>query len=110
MTTSNSHLENPEDLKLATLASNTLKRTGALESAALRDSTGRTYVAINIKTNSLTLNALDAVFTVAMASGISGIESVVVVGQSPETIGAIRDFAPDATVFFIDDSGEVATL
>ena len=33
---------NPEDQKLLTLASATLKRTGAAQAAALRDNTGRT--------------------------------------------------------------------
>ena len=62
------NFENPEDTKLATLASATLKRSGAQQAAALRDTTGRTYVAINIETKSLQLNALEAVFTVALAS------------------------------------------
>ena len=55
--------DNPEDQKLATLATSTLKRTGATQSAALRDSTGRTYVAIAIASPSLTLDAIQAVFT-----------------------------------------------
>ena len=70
--------DNPEDQKLATLASSTLKRTGATQAAALRDSTGRTYVAIAVTSPSLTLDAIQAVFTVAMASQISGIEGVVI--------------------------------
>ena len=72
--------ENPEDQKLATLATSTLKRTGAAQAAALRDSTGRTYVAIAITSPSLNLDAIQAVFTVAMASQISGIEGVVIAG------------------------------
>ena len=74
--------ENPEDQKLATLALATQKRTGAPQSAALRDSTGRTYVAISIATPELTLDAIQAVFTVAMASQISGIEALVLAGNS----------------------------
>jgi hypothetical protein len=84
---------NAEDQKLLTLASATLKRTGAAQAAALRDNTGRTYVAVNISSPSLTLDACDSVFTVAMASGISGIESVVVVGQKPIKVGALREFS-----------------
>ena len=42
-----SNFTNAEDAKLETLATSTLKRTGAKQAAALRDSTGRTYVAIN---------------------------------------------------------------
>ena len=49
-----SSFANPEDMKLETLATSTLKRTGAKQAAALRDSTGRTYVAISISSPSLT--------------------------------------------------------
>ena len=101
---------NPEDQKLLTLASATLKRTGAAQAAALRDNTGRTYVAVNIATQSLTLDACDAVFTVATASGISGIESVVVVGHKPSGAGALRDFSASATLFYCADNGEISTL
>jgi hypothetical protein len=105
-----SSLENPEDTKLATLATSTLARTGAKQAAALRDTTGRTYVAINIASPSLSLDALDAVFTVAMASQISGVEAVVVVGEKPGKVGAIRENSPSATVFYLDNSGEASVL
>jgi cytidine deaminase len=101
---------NAEDQKLATLANATLKRSGASQAAALRDNTGRTYVAVNISTSSLTLDACDSVFTVAMASGISGIESVVVVGDKPTNAGALRDFSASATVFYCADNGDISTL
>lgn len=101
---------NPEDQKLLTLAQATLKRSGAPQAAALRDNTGRTYVAIKIATPTLTLSACDSVFTVAMASGISGIESVVVVGEKPSTPGALRDFSASATLFYCADNGDISTL
>ena len=101
---------NPEDTKLSVLASNTQKRSNSKQAAALRDTTGRTYVAINIDTPSLKLSALDAVFTVAMASGITGIEAVVAVGQAPESVGALREFSPTAAVYFISESSSVSTL
>lgn len=101
---------NAEDQKLATLANATLKRSGASQAAALRDNTGRTYVAVNISTSSLTLDACDSVFTVAMASGISGIESVVVVGDKPTKAGALRDFSASANVFYCADNGDISTL
>jgi hypothetical protein len=97
--------ENPEDQKLATLATSTLKRTGAAQAAALRDSTGRTYVAIAIASPSLTLDAIQAVFTVAMASQISGIEGVV---TGDTTV--ITTHSPTATIFHIDESGVIAAL
>jgi len=98
---------NPEDSKLATLANSTLARTGAKQAAALRDSTGRTYVAINISTASLSLDAVQAVFAVAAASQISGIESVVFVGESAAETAVITENSPQATIFYIDASGGV---
>ncbi len=103
-------MNNPEDAKLVTLATNTLARSGAKEAAALRDTTGRTYVAINVVSPSLNLDAFEAVLTVALASGITGIESVVATGAKPANLKAIKDFAPTATVFFIDSSGQELTL
>ena len=102
--------ENPEDQKLATLATAALKRTGATQAAALRDSTGRTYVAIAIASPSLTLDAIQAVFTVAMASQISGIEGVVITGVATGDTSVITTPSPTATIFHIDESGVIAAL
>ena len=101
---------NPEDTKLVTLATSTLVRSGAQQAAALRDNTGRTYVAINVISPSLNLDAFEAVLTVALASGITGIESVVATGSQPANIKAIKDFAPTATIFFIDSNGTESAL
>lgn len=101
---------NPEDTKLVTLATNTLARSGAAQAAALRDNTGRTYVAVNVATPGLQLDAFQAVLTVALASGITGIESVVAAGQQPASVNIIKDFAPTATVFFITAQGEELAL
>jgi hypothetical protein len=103
-------MNNPEDTKLVTLATSTLVRSGAQQAAALRDNTGRTYVAINVTSPSLNLDAFEAVLTVALASGITGIESVVATGTEPANIKAIKDFAPTATVFFIDSNGTESAL
>jgi len=103
-------MNNPEDAKLVTLATSTLARSGAEQAAALRDSTGRTYVAVNVTSPSLNLDAFEAVLTVALASGISGIESVVATGSRPVNAKAIKDFTPSATVFFVAVSGEVISL
>ncbi|MEY4972128.1 MAG: hypothetical protein RL399_85 [Actinomycetota bacterium] len=99
-------MNNPEDQKLVTLATNTLTRSGAQQAAALRDTTGRTYVAINVSSPSLNLDAFEAVLTVALASGIAGIESVVATGAQPSNVKAIKDFAPTATVFHIAADGQ----
>ena len=103
-------MANPEDSKLVTLATNTLARSGAQQAAALRDNTGRTYVAINVTSPSLNLDAFEAVLTVALASGITGIESVVATGAQPANVKAIKDFAPTATLFYITDAGEALSL
>ncbi len=103
-------MNNPEDTKLVTLATSTLVRSGAQQAAALRDNTGRTYVAINVTSPSLNLDALEAVLTVALSSGITGIESVVATGSQPANIKAIKDFAPTATIFFIDSNGTESAL
>jgi hypothetical protein len=101
---------NQEDTKLVTLATSTLARSGAQQAAALRDNTGRTYVAVNVVSPSLNLDAFEAVLTVALASGISGIESVVAAGSQPANVKAIKDFAPTATVFYIDSNGNESAL
>lgn len=103
-------MNNAEDRKLAILAINTLTRSGAREAAALRDTTGRTYVAINVQSPSLNLDAFEAVLTVALASGITGIESVVATGAQPSNVKAIKDFAPTATVFYIAADGQEHSL
>lgn len=105
-----SSFENAEDHKLATLATSTLKRTGAHQAAALRDTTGRTYVAISIASPSLNLDAIQAVFTVAMASQIAGIEGVVVAGDATGDTSVIFTHSPQATIFHIDQSGVIAAL
>jgi len=103
-------MNNSEDAKLVTLATNTLTRSGSAQAAALRDTTGRTYIAINVVSPSLNLDAFEAVLTVALASGITGIESVVATGAKPSNVKAIKDFAPTATVFYIDSKGEEHSL
>ena len=102
--------ENSEDQKLATLAQATQKRTGASQAAALRDSTGRTYVAISISAPELTLDAIQAVFTVAMASQISGIEALVLSGTTKATTSIIHTHSPSASIFHIDESGAITAL
>jgi hypothetical protein len=103
-------MNNPEDLKLVTLAKNTLARSGALQAAALRDNTGRTYVAINIASPELTLDACEAVLTVALASGITGIESVVYAGAESARIQVIKAFDTNASIFFTSPEGQTHAL
>ena len=99
--------ENPEDQKLATLATSTLARSGAKQAAALRDLTGRTYVAINVSSPELNLDAVEAVFVVALASQISGIEGVVYAGLPDAKVSVIKQHSAQAVLFHIDASGSV---
>lgn len=108
--TMSSSFADPEDAKLETLARATQRRTGSEQAAALRDSTGRTYVAINVSTPSFSLDCLSAVFTVAMASQISGIEAIVFVGDGSVNVALVREYAPDCLVWRIDKSGEITAL
>lgn len=101
---------NEEDVKLETLALATLRRTGAKQAAVLRDTTGRTYVAINISTPSFSLDAVEAVFTVAMASQINGIEAIVVVGQGPANLLPPREYAPNCAIWLVSQDGDITAL
>ena len=108
MTSSN--FANPEDAKLETLARATQRRTNSEQAAALRDLTGRTYVAINISIPDFAVDAATAVFTVAMASQISGIEAIVIFGDGPINIAPARGFAPKCLIWRINSAGEMTSL
>lgn len=99
-----------EDQKLEVLAQATLRRTGATQAAALRDSTGRTYVARNVSTTSFALDAVEAVFTVAMASGIEAIEAVVVVGNGSINLKPVREHTPGSFFWVVKQNGEIESL
>lgn len=106
----NSNFENAEDRKLQVLAEATLRRTGATQAAALRDSTGRTYVARNVSAASLALDAVEAVFTVAMASQIEAIEAVVVVGDGSINLKPVREHTPGSLFWVVKHDGEIESL
>lgn len=100
----NFDFENSEDQKLATLAFATLVRANSKQAASLRDDTGRTYVAINIKSGTFELDALHAVLTVALSSQISKIESVVICGEVPKDVSVITDHSPGASIWYVSES------
>ena len=105
-----SKFENAEDQKLEVLARATLRRTGATQAAALRDSTGRTYVARNISLKSLSLDAVEAVFTVAMASQIEEIEAVVIVGNGLINLKPVREHTSGTHIWIVNQDGEIESL
>src|SRR4051794_9408090 len=88
-----------EDRKLVTLARATRARTGAAEGAAVRDRDGRTYAAATVSLPSLAVSAVGVCVAMAVSSGSTGLDAVVVLGDGPAngTVGdsdlaAVRDF------------------
>ncbi|MEU3371521.1 cytidine deaminase [Streptomyces sp. NPDC006711] len=102
----------PEDRKIITLARSARARNGVAEGAAVRDETGRTYVAGTVELPSLKLSALRTAVAMAVASGAESLEAAVVVtGSSQPTeadVAAVRDLGGPATPLFLaTPSGEV---
>ncbi|GAA1712068.1 hypothetical protein GCM10009765_71520 [Fodinicola feengrottensis] len=99
----------PEDAKIVTLARSARARTGAAEGAAVRDTDGRTYAACTVDLPSLKLTALQAAVAAAVASGAPGLEAAAIVTDSTESddpgVAAVRDLAPNASIFFADPTG-----
>ncbi|MFL6110443.1 MAG: cytidine deaminase [Catenulispora sp.] len=74
----------PENAKLLTLAKAQRARTGAAEGAAVRDETGRTYVATTVDLPALKLSALQTAVAMAVVSGAKALEAAVVVTEEKE--------------------------
>ncbi|MEC4014778.1 cytidine deaminase [Streptomyces sp. H27-D2] len=93
----------PEDRKIITLARSVRARNGVPEGAAVRDETGRTYVAGTVALDSLRLSALQTAVAMAVASGAQSLEAAAVVSAA-ETVAdadraAVRDLGgPDTPV------------
>jgi hypothetical protein len=91
----------PEDRKIITLARSARARNGVPEGAAVRDETGRTYVAGTVELESLRLSALRTAVAMAVASGARGLEAAAVVGTAEhpaeEDLAAVRDLGGAGT-------------
>ncbi len=91
----------PEDQKIITLARATRARNGVSEGAAVRDETGRTYVAGTVALESLHLSALRTAVAMAVASGATSLEAAAVVSDvaavSDEDRAAVRDLGGPLT-------------
>ncbi|MFD9025922.1 cytidine deaminase [Streptomyces parvulus] len=91
----------PEDRKIVTLARSARARNGVPEGAAVRDETGRTYVAGTVALDSLKLSALRTAVAMAVASGAKSLEAAAVVTEadaaSDEDRAAVRDLGGPAT-------------
>ncbi|MFE3325051.1 cytidine deaminase [Streptomyces sp. NPDC059176] len=80
----------PEDRKIITLARSARVRNGVPEGAAVRDETGRTYVAGTVALESLRLSALQTAVAMAVASGAKSLEAAAVVGDTDVVADADR--------------------
>lgn len=95
MSTTAHKVHNPEDVKLITLARSSRARNGAAEGAAVRDETGRTYVATTVSLPSLQLSAVQAAVAAAVSSGAQRLEAAVVVTEAKEWTAADRAVVAD---------------
>ncbi|MEU7567520.1 cytidine deaminase [Streptomyces fradiae] len=80
----------PEDRKIITLARSARARNGVPEGAAVRDETGRTYVAGTVALESLRLSALQTAVAMAVASGAKSLEAAAVVSEANALADADR--------------------
>jgi hypothetical protein len=106
--------ENPENLKLITLARAALGRTGAAQGAAVRDTQGRAYAAASVQLEHLTLSAIAVAVAMAVSSGADGVEAVVLVAAqepSDSDLEVARDLAVEgAVVWWTDTRGTVQSM
>ncbi|UBU15726.1 cytidine/deoxycytidylate deaminase family protein [Nonomuraea gerenzanensis] len=72
---------NPEDSKIITLARAARARNGSAEGAAVRDETGRTYSATDVRLSALTLSAVQVAVAMAISSGAQSLEAVALVSE-----------------------------
>ncbi|GGV49103.1 cytidine deaminase [Streptomyces spectabilis] len=95
----------PEDQKIVTLARSARARNGVPEGAAVRDETGRTYVAGTVSLASLELSALRTAVAMAVASGAESLEAAAVVSGAEALPGAdlaaVRDLGGPGTPVFL---------
>ncbi|WP_405993400.1 cytidine deaminase [Streptomyces sp. NBC_00986] len=102
----------PEDRKIVTLARSARARNGVPEGAAVRDETGRTYVAGTVALASLKLSALQTAVAMAVASGAKSLEAAAVVTEAEavaaEDLAAVRDLGgPETPVLVAGPDGVV---
>ncbi|MGW1884914.1 cytidine deaminase [Streptomyces sp. NPDC001970] len=102
----------PEDRKIITLARSARARNGVPEGAAVRDETGRTYVAGTVALDSLKLSALQTAVAMAVASGAKSLEAAAVVTEAETAAdadrAAVRDLGgPETPVLLAGPDGTV---
>ena len=105
----------PEDRKIVTLARSARARNGVPEGAAVRDETGRTYVAGTVALDSLRLSALRTAVAMAVASGAKSLEAAAVVSEAEAVaegdLAAVRDLGgPSVRVLLAGADGVVRVV
>jgi hypothetical protein len=103
--------EDPDDLKLITLARAAMVRAGGYQGACVRDTDGRAYAAASVHLEHLKLSAIAVAVAMAVSSGAPGVEGAAVVGEeAPSTtdLEILRDLSADeVTVWWADRGGTV---
>ena len=102
--------DDPEDLKLITLARTALSRTGAAQGAAVRDTEGRAYAAASVHLKHLNLSAIAVAVAMAVSSGAAGLEAVVVAGgpASDDDLELLRDLpGAGVPIWSVDAKGRL---
>jgi hypothetical protein len=105
--------EDPEDLKLITLARSAAVHTGAAQGACVRDSDGRTYAGASVRIPHLELSAVAVAVAMAASSGAGGLEAAAVAGAGPNQgdLDVLRDLSqPTAAVWHVDIRGEMISV
>jgi cytidine deaminase len=100
----------PEDAKLVTLARSARVRATAdglpAEGAAVRDDTGRTYVACTVERGPLRLPAVHLAVASALASGARSFEAAVIVTEAAEPAGVdVLDAVGSPALIVADPDG-----
>jgi hypothetical protein len=96
-----------EDRKLVTLARATRARTGAAQGAAVRDQDGRTYAGATVALPSLEVSAVGVCVAMAVASGSTGLQAVVVLGEdgvADADLAIVRDFSGTGVTVHVGDA------
>lgn len=100
----------PEDEKILTLARSARARNGTAEGAAVRDETGRTYVATDVNLPSLRLTAVQVAVAAAVSSGAQGLEAAALVNDAEEPaqedLAAVEDMG-NAILFHAGADGSL---
>ena len=106
--------EDPEDVKLITLARATLARTGAAQAACVRDTEGRAYAAASVHIEHLMLSAIGVAVAMAVSSAAGGLEAVALVGEdepSAVDLEIVRDLCGGGvTLWWADSRGTVQSV